>query len=124
MPLDVKSWNVKANVTEVAEGVAGEDRDRLQVIPNYYDINLTCTEVGVADLAKLIESTDNDDQKVLPLDKSLAFLIRPMDGTSAAFQAHGDVTFGGWEWASSGRKDPQQLTIPIRAQYFASVQTV
>ena len=124
VPLDVRTWSVKANVTKAADGVGGEKRDRLQTIINYYEISLTCWQVDVNDLAALLVSIDNDDAMVEPLDKQVTFLIKPNRGKSAGFIAHGDVTFDDWEWASPGRTERQTLTIPIRAQYFDPVKTI
>ncbi len=121
VPLDIRSWSVKANVTKAADGVGGEDRDRLQTIINYYEFSLTCWQVDVRDLALLLASIDNDDGMVQPLDKHVTFLIKPNRGTAAGFIATGDVTFDDYEWASPGRTERQTLTIPGRAQYFMPI---
>lgn len=122
--LDVLSWSVKPNVTESADGVCGEDRDRLQTDVNFFDINLECMQQDTVGLRTLLKNVDNDDSNVLPLDKSVAFSIKPNDGTSHAFAVGGEVTVGGWEWASPGRVERAKLTIPLRAQYFKPLSTL
>lgn len=123
VPVDVTSWSVKRNATKVNDGVGGEDRDRLDSITNYFDISLTCKQVGIEDLKKLLEDIDNEDALVAPLDKALAFTIKPNDGSKASFVAT-EVTVDDWDWASGGRTERQTLTIPLRARYFREVSTV
>ena len=124
VPVVVESWSCKPNVTAVNDGVNGEDRDRLQTMVNYYQFTLNCKQEGVKDLLKLLVNIKNDDQNTLPLNKGLAFIIKPNDGTTSMFQVSGDVTVDDWEWANSGRTDRQKLTIPMRSQYFTEVPTI
>jgi len=122
--LDVDSWTVKPNVTESNDGVCGEDRDRLQTDVNFFEINLETKQQKLDALDGLLDNIDNNDANVLPLDKSVAFSIKPNDGTSAAYAAGGEVTIGAWDFGTSGRTERNKLTIPLRAQYFKKIGTL
>lgn len=122
--LDVLSWTCKPNVTDSADGVCGEERDRLQTDANFFEINLECMQQKFEGLDALLDNIENDDAKVLPLDKAVAFSIKPNDGTSAAYEATGEVTVGAWDFGASGRTERNKLTIPLRAQYFKKLGTL
>ena len=119
-PIDVKSIDVKANVTEIAEGICGEDRDRLQAITNYYEINLTLKIVTTEIIKKLAANSDNDDANVQPLAKDLALIAQPNNGLTEGF-SFSEITLGAWALSIGDRKELANVTIPMRARYFKAV---
>jgi len=123
IPVDVDSWSVKPNVTDIADGVCGEERDRLDYEINYYDINLECKQQTTDALEAVLDDGDNQDAHVLPLDKSVAFSLKCNDGTNRAFAAGGDVTIGAWDFSAGGRTERNKFTLPLRSQYFKKIKT-
>lgn len=120
IPIDVKSIDVKANVTEIAEGVCGEDRDRLQTITNYYEINLTFKLVSTEVIKRLVQDSDNDDLNVMPLQKDFALIAQPNNGLTEGFSFR-EMAIGSWGLNIGDRKELANFTLPIRARYFKAV---
>lgn len=115
--LDAKSWSVKRNVTSVNDGVGGEDRDRLDDITNFYEIEFEGFNQDMAKLDALLTDQSNDDAGVAPTDKQASIVIKPRDGTQVGYIASG-CSHGAWEVGSSGRTDRIMTKVPVRAQYF------
>lgn len=120
IPLNIKSFDVKANVTEIAEGICGEDRDRLQTITNYYEINLTVKAISTDVIKSLLKDSDNDDSNVEPLQKDFALIAQPNNGLTEGF-CFRDMTIGAWALNVGDRKELANVTIPLRARYFKAV---
>jgi hypothetical protein len=118
-----KTWSVKRNTTDGADGVNGEDRDRPYSVTNFYDLSVTCYQKDASILLALLEDQANDDAQTVPLDKAVGINIRIQDGSRAAFVAK-EVTLGAWELNQGGRADAVMLTIPLRARYFSRVTSL
>ena len=118
--LNAKTWSVKRNTTDGADGVNGEDRDRPFSVTNLYDLSVTCYQKDASILLALLEDQANDDADAAPLDKAVGINIRIQDSSRAAFVAK-EVTLGAWELNQGGRADAVMLTIPLRARYFSKV---
>lgn len=121
--LHVQNWSVKPNVTEAADGVCGEDRDRLQTMVNFYEISVTAWNTDLAPVEKLLANIDNNDANVQPKDKTAVLSIKPNDGTSAAFVAS-EISIGAWELSVGGRTERATLTVPMRARFFKPAPTL
>ena len=118
--LNAKTWSVKRNTSDGADGVNGEDRDRPYSVTNYYELSVTCYQRDVAVLLALLDDQSNDDAQTTPLNKAVGINIRIQDGSRAAFVAK-EVTLGAWELNQGGRPDAVMLTVPLRARYFSKV---
>lgn len=121
--LDVRTWDVGPNGEAVADGVNGEDRDRLQFIINFFEINCECFLQGVEPIRAMLANQAENDLNVEPLEKGIGLIIQPNDGTQAAFEA-GEVTTDAWKWNSPGRVDRGTLNIPLRSRTFEEVPTL
>jgi hypothetical protein len=118
--LDVMNWNCKPNGVKAADGVCGEDRDRLQFIVNFFELTLSCKQSKTEAIAKFIDSQANLDTGASDLQRGVYMLINPLDGTQAAFQAT-QVTLDDWDLRADGRTERNQLNTPLRARYFSAL---
>ena len=118
--IPVKNWEVGVVGVDAADGVNGEQRDRLQFIVNYFEGSFTCWESDVSPLEALINNINNDDQEVLPLEKTVGFNMRLLDGTRKNF-AGKEGTLGAWRFTQGGRTERVTLTVPFRIRFFDEV---
>jgi len=118
-----KNWSVEEDAVEAADGVNGEDRDRLDKVTNFYratvDIFLADQEVMQA----IIDAQVPDDASTLPLKQTGAIQIRHRDGTKAAYLLK-EMKAGPFTKNQGGRTDPVMLTLKMRFRYFSPVQTI
>ncbi len=115
---DVQQWSVKPNVTKINDGVCGEDRDRLDKVINFYDINLTMFNANVDKVLALLGydlSTDLDAQPTVQFGIRVKAFGRK-NGFSAT-----EMVIDDWEWKAGGRADRQMVTIPTRTRYFKTL---
>lgn len=118
--LDISNIDVKANVTEIAEGILGEDRDRLQSIANYFEISLTCKLIDTKVVKAVVDNTANDDDNVLPLSKDFALVASPNNGLTEGFTAS-EICIGAWGLSIPKRAELVNFTLPLRARYFKTI---
>lgn len=121
--VDNMEWRVKREGVEAADGVCGEDRDRLQTITNYFSMTVTGKQQKLDAIVAFIEEQTRLDDRVLPKEKAVGILIFPADGTQAAFQCR-EYTLGLWEFGAKGRTERNDLSVPGRCRYFDSLQTL
>jgi hypothetical protein len=119
--LNVTKWEVKPNVTEINEGFAGQDRDDLQTIINFYEISLECKERKTELLQAMVDNQANIDEEFIPFQQGVAILIKPNDGTQKAFQTKGQHSVGAWALSAPARNQTNTMNLPVRAQYFDNV---
>lgn len=117
---DVKSWEVQRNATEIADGVCGEDRDRLDSITNYYSMDIDCFSRTAKLLDALLGEQANDDANAAPTSKTVSFVLKPRDGSKKGYNAR-EVALGNWRFGAGGRADRIMTKVPLRARYFDSV---
>jgi hypothetical protein len=115
--LRAKTWDVSRNASKHADGVNGEDRDRLDSVTNYFEASVTAFQEDVAAWRWLLSDIENKDAQTLPLDKGAAITIKIIDGSKAAFVLD-EVEVDDWKIAQGGRAEAVMLTIPLRARYF------
>lgn len=114
------SIDVKKNVTEIAEGVLGEESDRLQTIFNFWELGLTFKMITTEVLEILLKDTDNDASNVQPLSKDFVIIAKPNDGTTKGFTC-GEMAIGGWGFNVGERKQLVNFTLPLRARTFKAI---
>jgi hypothetical protein len=117
---DVKSWEVQRNATDIADGVCGEDRDRLDSITNFYSIDIDCFSRTAKLLDAFLAEQDNDDANAAPTNKTVSLILKPRDGSKKGYNAS-EVSLGGWRFGAGGRSDRVMTKVPLRARYFKSV---
>jgi hypothetical protein len=121
--LDVLNWSCKPNGVKAADGVCGEDRDRLQFIVNFYELTLSCKQTKTQAIAAFLDAQANLDTGVADLQRGVYMLINPLDGTQGAFQAT-QVTLDDWDFRAGGRSERNDLNTPLRARYFTPLPTL
>lgn len=118
-----KNWDVEENATEVAEGVNGEDRDRLDKVTNYYSASVDIYQADQTFMDAYIAAQAKDDASVLPLKQSAAIMIKHRDGTRAAYLLQ-EAKFGPTKTTQSGRADAVMLNVKVRFRYYRKVPTI
>jgi hypothetical protein len=118
-----KSIEVTLNSTDSNDGVNGEDRDRLQSTPNFFEIQIEAYMEDCKELQIMMDEVEQIDTRTQPLEKGVAMLVRPNNGTKYAAEAQ-QVSIGAWSWSISGRTENSMLKIPMRARYFRAVPTI
>jgi len=112
--LDAKSWTIKPNVTKNADGVNGENRDRLSKTINYYEITVSCFQRDASVLQAYLTDQNNEDAMAAALDKQAGFTLYPRNGTSAPFLVV-DVVWDDFDLNQGGRADAVMVTVNMRA---------
>lgn len=118
--MDVMSWDASENVTEVSDGVCGEDRDRLDTILNSITINLTMKLVNFDKIDALLSHRADQDAQA-PGDIALGMLLSPRAKTGGVTYSFSECAFGAMKLAAGGRTDRLQHTQPVRARYWNKV---
>ena len=111
--LDAKSWTIKPNVTKAADGVNGEQRDRLAKVTNFFEITISCFQRDAEILKRFLEDQANEDAQVAALDKQAGFRLYPRNGTSVPFLLS-NVVWDDFEENMSGRADAVMVTLNMR----------
>lgn len=118
-----KSWDVEENVTEVADGVNGEHRDRLDKVTNYYTASVDVFQTDQAIVEAYMEAQDNDDANGLPLKQSGAIQINHRDGTRAAYMLQ-EMIVGPMKMTNSSRQEAVMLNLKLRFRFFKKVPAI
>lgn len=61
-----KVWDVEENATEIADGVGGENRDRLDKVINYFTMSVDIYHADEAAIQAYMDAQDADDGGILP----------------------------------------------------------
>lgn len=119
--LNAKNWNVRVNVTKIADGVGGENRDRLDVSVNYFEFTANCFNRNTALLDAYLADQANNDTGVAPLDKGAGITVKPRDGSKKAYVAK-EMCMDDFDLTMGGRVDRVMNQIGFRSRYFTPVQ--
>ena len=118
-----KNWDVEENAAEIAEGVNGENRDRLDKVTNYYTANVDIFQTDQSVMDKIIDAQNQDDSNGLPLKQTAAISINHRDGTKAAYILQ-ECKFGPWKTTNSSRQDAVMLNLKIRFRFYKPIQAI
>lgn len=121
--IQAKNFTVKPNVTDIADGLLGEDRDDLDSETNFYEINFTALIRKATLIAKFLDHQKGKDLKVAMSESAVGIIVKPHDGSTQAFQLRGYV-LGAWEWNIGGRVERVEVPVPGRARYFEPVASL
>lgn len=121
--LQAKNWDVEENATEIAEGVNGEHRDRLDKVTNYFSATVDCFQTDQEVLEAYMEAQDNDDANGLPKKQTAAIQINHRDGTRAAYLLS-EVKVGPFKMTNSGRADAVMLNLKLRFRFMKPIQAI
>lgn len=108
-----KSWTIKPNVTKHADGVNGEDRDRLDVTLNYYEFSGEMFQVDLEALEAHLEALEARDAKTIPLDQKGAIRFQPNNGTKASFVLQG-MSIDDFDLKQGGRNEKLMVSVTGR----------
>lgn len=111
--LPCKTWNIKPNVTKHADGVNGENRDRLDVTLNYYEGTFEMYTTDLEVLTKHLEAQAVRDDFTLPLDQKGAVRFNLNDGTRKSFVLLGMV-IDDFDAKNGGRNEKFMVTQSFR----------
>lgn len=115
-----KSIRVQEQAVKAADGVCGEQRDRLQKITNFYQVTVDCFDDGRSSalLTTWLAQQQNDDLTLPQLPLSSGLIWKYLDGSA------GGVTFNGCnidplDYNVAGRTERAIATVGFRAQYMS-----
>lgn len=108
-----KSWDIKPNVTKHNDGVNGEDRDRLDVTLNYYEITGEMFTVDMEILKAHLAAQAARDAKTVPLDEKGAVRFQPNDGTKISYVLQ-SLVIDDFNIKNSGRSDKLMTSFSAR----------
>lgn len=120
--LNTKSFNVKANVTKIADAVNGETRDRLDRVVNYFEISAECFNREMKVLDAALSDIDNDDQSVTPFDKVGGVRIKVNDGSRRAYQCK-ELVLDDFDITASERAPRTMSKLSFRCRFFEKVKS-
>lgn len=118
-----KSWDVEESAAEVADGVNGEYRDRLDKVTNFYTATVDIFQSDQAAMQMIMDAQDADDAAGLPLNQGAAILIKQRDGVNAAYALQ-ECKFGPWKVTNSSRQEAVMLNLKIRFRYFKRIPSL
>ncbi len=121
--LAAKNWDVEENATENADGVNGENRDRLDKVTNYYTATVDIFQTDQEAMAAYIAAQDADDNNQLPLKQTAAVQIKHRDGTRAAYLLQ-EVKVGPMKISNSSRQEAVMLNLKMRFRYYKPVPAI
>lgn len=119
----MKSYSFKPNVTKHADGVCGEQRDRLSVTLNYYEGSFQMYEKDAEWLRDWLAAQKARDAMTVPLDQQGAVRFQPNDGTRKSFLLE-DLILDDWELSRSGRAEKGMVTVNWRCADITEAKTL
>lgn len=121
--LAAKNWDVEENATEIADGVNGEDRDRLDKVTNYYTATVDIFQADQEVMTAYLAAQNADDNNQLPLKQTAAVQIKHRDGTRASYLLQ-EVKAGPMKMSMSSRQEAVMLNLKLRFRYYKSVPSI
>lgn len=115
--LDVRSFSCKPNIVAIADGVCGENRDRLDKEVNYYELTMSCFQKDLTKLKNILADQDAEDDGAVPTVKDFAMVIKTKGGEKGGYIAQ-ECVLDDWNFDIGGRTDRVMLDLPIRCRYF------
>lgn len=115
--MDVVSWDASENVTDVNDGVCGEDRDRLDTILNFIVVSLTMKLATFDKIDAIIQHRADQDAQA-PGDIALGMHLSPRAKGNGVIYSFSECAIGAMKVAAGGRTDRLQLTKTVRARYW------
>jgi hypothetical protein len=110
-----KTWSIKPNVTKHADGVNGEQRDRLSKTLNYYEITAQMYVKDAEWLRDWLAAQAADDAMTAPIDQAGAVRFNPNDGTRKSFILDG-LIWDDWDLSQGGRAEKKMVTVNMRCE--------
>ena len=121
--LTAKTWSFKKNVTKTADGVDGEDRDRLGVITNYFEMTASCMTTSADQVEAFILDQANDDAQATPLDKAGRIRLKVIGGKAKNFLLS-ELVMDDFDLGQGDRAERLMVNISLRFRYFTKTKSV
>ena len=118
-----KNWEVEENATEIADGVNGENRDRLDKVTNYYTASLDIFQTDQEVMEAYLAAQQADDDNQLPKRQTAAVQITHRDGTRAAYLMT-EVKAGPMKVTNSSRQEAVMLNLKLRFRFYKAVPSI
>jgi hypothetical protein len=112
--LNAKSWEFGPKVTEFADGVNGEKRDRVGAQTDHYELTMELWVDNLDQVDTFLVDCDNEDAHAIPLDKSALIQLFPRDGSKKAY-AFLDLCVKDWRVKQGGRTERIMLSLNLLA---------
>lgn len=117
-----KNWNVDENATEIAEGVQGENRDRLDKVTNYYEGSFDIYQNDKEFIEAYIEAQEALDSNQIPLKQSFAVLTKTPKGNFAYVCQ--EAVVGPCKESMTSRQDAVMYNVKFRFRYYRRVPSI
>lgn len=118
-----KSFQWEQVAVEAADGVNGEDRDRLDLITNYFQGTVDIYAADQTQMQMLLDQQTNDDASGSPFKQTGSVRINHRDGTRSAFKMIG-MKIGPWTKNLPGRTEIGMLTLKFRFTRWEQTQSI
>ncbi len=115
--IDAKNFDLEENATENADGVNGEDRDRLDKVTNYYTGTVDIYQSDQHVMQMIMDAQVQDDAAGLPLTQFATIIFNNRDGTRTTYLLK-ECKFGPFKDTAAGRGDTAMLNLKIRGRYW------
>lgn len=119
--INAKNWTISENAEEISDPVGGEDRDRLDIVTNSYELKFSLYQSDLTVLNALIADRDNDDAAVAPLVKQGGLRMKLSDGTRNAYMFT-EMVRKPWTLNMGSRTEAVMVESGFRFRNFKSVQ--
>jgi len=117
-----KNFQWSQVAVEAADGVNGEDRDRLDLITNYYEGSVDLYMADESVVQALIDQQTNDDAGGSPFVQTGSVRIQHRDQTKAAYKMK-QMKLGPWTYNVGGRTETAMFTVKFRFSRWEQTQT-
>lgn len=117
-----KNWKMSENALEAADGVGGENRDRLDKVTNYYEgsVDIYMPDLEVMDAYLLSQEADDNNQ--FPLQQAMQVTFKTPRGN--LLYSCQEVKLGPWDWSMGGRQDTMMQTLKFRFRFIKKLPTL
>ena len=109
----MKSYTFKPNVTKHADGVCGEQRDRLSITLNYYEGSFQMYEKDAEWLRDWLQAQAARDAMGVPLEQAGALRFNPNNLTRKSFILE-ELSLDEFDHSRSGRAEKGMVTVNWR----------
>lgn len=118
-----KNWDIEENATEIADGVNGENRDRLDKVTNYFSGSVDVFQADQEQIEAYMAAQDADDTNQLPKTQSGAVQINHRDGTKAAYLLS-ELKLGPFKTGMTSRQDAVMLNLKFRFRFYKRIPSI
>lgn len=118
--MDVESWKIQHNVEAVADGICGEDADRLDHIHKSWSLTLTLKMVTFDKIAAYLKYRTDVDSQSTP-DQAVGLKLTPRAGTGTKLFSFSECSIGGMGLGAGGRTNRINMDLPVMARYMAEI---